>query len=167
MSVSHIRDMRSEDAEAVSSMLSTSWLSTYKPVLGEAQAEPIARAMFSAEKQAEQAIDEDITTIVAECDEGSICGVAMTSLDEKGKAWIDQIHVAPKFFGTGLADDLMRAVFVKHIGLPSISLSFIRGNGRAQKFYERHGFSVVSEMPDWGFMKGIPSIVMTKILQRS
>lgn len=167
MSATHIRDMRSEDAEAVSAMLTASWLATYKPVLGEAQAEPIARAMFSPEKQAEQAVDDNIITIIAECDEGSICGVAMTSLDDKGKAWIDQIHVAPKFFGTGLADDLIRAVLVKHTGLPSISLSFIKGNGRAQKFYERHGFGVVSEMPDWGFMKGIASVVMTKILQRS
>lgn len=167
MTGTHIREMRASDAAAVSSMLSSSWLATYKPVLGEAQAEPISRAMFSAEKQAEQAIDEDIITIVAECEEGSICGVAMTSLDGNGKAWIDQIHVASKFFGTGLADDLMRAVFIKHTGLPSISLSFIRENGRAQKFYERHGFSVVTEMPDWGFMKGIPSIVMTKILHRS
>ena len=167
MTTTHIREMRSEDADAVSSMLTASWLSTYKPILGEAQAEPIARAMFSPEKQAEQAVDADITTIVAECEEGSVCGVAMTSLDNNGKAWIDQIHVAPKFFGTGLADDLMRAVLVKHTGLPSISLSFIKGNGRAQKFYERHGFAIASEMPDWGFMKGRPSVVMTKILHRS
>ena len=167
MSETHIRDMKSEDAEAVSSMLTASWLATYKPVLGEAQADPIARAMFSAEKQAEQAIDADITTIVAECEEGSICGVAMTSLDNNGKAWIDQIHVAPKFYGTGLADNLMQAVLVKHTGLPSISLSFIVGNGRAQEFYQRHGFKVVFERPDWGFMKGIPSVTMTKILQRS
>lgn len=158
--------MESADADAVSALLTSSWLSTYKPVLGEAQAEPIARSMFSPEKAAEQANDPDVMTIVAECEEGSICGCAMTSLDDNGKAWIDQIHVAPKFFGTGLADDLMRAIFVKHTGLPSLSLSFIKGNGRAQEFYERHGFTVVFERPDWGFMKGIPSVTMTKILHR-
>lgn len=162
-----IRDMTSADAHAVSDLLTKSWLATYRPVLGDAQAEPIARSLFSPEKAAEQAIDPDITTIIAECEENSICGIAMTSLDANGKAWVDQIHVAPNFFGTGLADDLMRAVFAKHTGLPSISLSFIKGNGRAQAFYERHGFVVATELPDWGFMKGISSVVMTKILQRS
>ncbi len=166
MTETHIREMKSEDAEAVSELLTSSWLSTYVPVLGEEQAGSIASTMFSIEKQAEQAQNPDFITLVAECSEGNMCGVAMTSLDANGKAWIDQIHVAPAYFGTGLADNLLLAIFTKHTGLPSISLSFIKGNGRAQQFYERHGFVVASELPDWGFMKGIPSIVMTKILTR-
>ncbi|MDJ0613784.1 MAG: GNAT family N-acetyltransferase [Rhizobiaceae bacterium] len=162
-----IRDMITDDAKGVSDLLTQSWRATYEPVLGLEKAAGIAAVMFSEEKQAEEAGNPDITTIVAICEEGSVCGVAMTSLDTNGKAWIDQIHVAPSHFGTGVADDLMRAVFAKHTGLPSLSLSFIKGNGRAQEFYERHGFQVASELPDWGYMKGIPSVVMTKILQRS
>ena len=65
-------------------------------------------------------------------------------------AVLNEIYVRPAARGTGLADDLLAAV-VEHargqaLPLDRLVLDVDPGNGRARRFYERHGFEPWGEV---------------------
>ena len=143
--MANIRDMTSKDAEAVSSLYAESWSRTYGPLYDEAGLQAEISKRFSPDKQVEEANNPDIITLVA-VEDGKIVGASKSEMDDRNQAWIDRVHVLPEYFGTGIADDLMRATLTKHYGLQSIALKVLRGNDRAIAFYQKHGFSITDEI---------------------
>ncbi|WP_418286050.1 GNAT family N-acetyltransferase [Halorubrum sp. DTA46] len=65
-------------------------------------------------------------------------------------AVINELYVAPAHRGTGVADDLMAAAVDlagdQALPLDRIALDVDPANGRAQAFYDRHGFDSWGEM---------------------
>ena len=59
---------------------------------------------------------------------------------------IDQMSVNPEYYGTGVADQLMEAVkdFAKKHQISLIMLTVLDFNKRAQRFYEKQGFTSYS-----------------------
>jgi putative acetyltransferase len=82
------------------------------------------------------------TVIVAEPQGASGNLVGFVTLDV-GSGYLDQIVVAPEFWGSPTADALLGAA--KEIAPSAIDLHVNRDNGRAIRFYEKHGFAVTGE----------------------
>lgn len=85
--------------------------------------------------------DTTLTSSVVVAERGSELIGFVTINGETG--YLDQLVVAPEAWGTGLADALMAEAFR---GSPrGIDLHVNTDNLRAIRFYQRHGFSTVSE----------------------
>jgi GNAT superfamily N-acetyltransferase len=85
---------------------------------------------------------------------GDLAGYAFLLPESLAMIWdaavLNEIYVRPTARGTGLADDLLAAV-VEHargqaLPLDRLVLDVDPGNGRARRFYERHGFEPWGEM---------------------
>ena len=71
---------------------------------------------------------------VAESDEGALVG--MLALDNE---WVDQLYVEPAVTGQGIGRELI--ALAKRERPSGLRLWTFESNVRAQRFYERHGFS--------------------------
>ena len=161
-----IRHMKPDDAAGVSALLSASWLSTYRPLMGDERA-----AAESAKKHQPATIAVDMTrphseSFVAEVADGAIVGYAY-AIVSKGTLWLDRLHVAPTHQGTGLAAALMHALIINYLGEASISVEVLKANERAVRFYEREGFVVTGEKDACGDLAGLPTLVMRKAIPRA
>ncbi len=161
-----IREMRAADAAEVFNLYADSWRSNYGKLYDANSLDGEIAKRFSEDKQRAEAEDPDIITLVAE-DASQVVGAVLSSMDDRNQAWIERMHVVPAFKGTGLADDLMRAILVKHAGLQSIALKVLKGNDRAIRFYEKHGFFVTEEIASDATVGGASSIVMSRTIPRS
>ncbi|WP_246811353.1 GNAT family N-acetyltransferase [Mesorhizobium sp. AA22] len=82
-------------------------------------------------------------SFVAERPEGSIAGYAMAKMNEAGDVMLDRLHIDQSEYGTGLAANILHAVFAAHSGIPSIALEVLEGNDRAMAFLSQTWFEVV------------------------
>ena len=162
-----IRHMVAQDAEAVSELLHESWRQTYGPLMGEEKAVSESSTWHAPEKLVAQAEDENIIAFVAEEPDGGISGHAMAMMDSSRQAWLMRLYVSADKYGSGLADNLLRAVIAAHAGLASISLEVVEGNDRAIAFYARNGFVETGRRDACGGIEGVPSLIMTKALPRA
>ena len=160
-----IREMLAGDAETVSALYADSWRRTYGDLYEDKVLDQQVAKRFSAEKQASEAEDAEIITLVV-TDNEEVIGASLSMMDNRNQAWIDRMHILPAHFGTGLADDLMRATLAKHTGLHSIALKVLKGNDRAVGFYEKHGFAVTDTIESDEAVGGADAIVMTRTISR-
>jgi ribosomal protein S18 acetylase RimI-like enzyme len=87
--------------------------------------------------------------IMAECGQqaaGFVCVVATTRNDAPDDpapfAQIHDVYVKPEYRGQGVADMLIAEAerFARGNGARLMRLGVLNGNGRARRFYTRHGF---------------------------
>ena len=161
-----IRHMEPDDAAGAAALVSASWARTYGPLMGEERA-----AAESAKKHQPEMIAADMKrphseSFVATAADGTVVGYAY-AIVTKGVLWLDRLHVAPEYQGTGLAADLLHAVMVNYLGEPSISLEVLKGNDRAIRFYERQGFVATEERDACGNIAGVPALIMRKAIPRA
>jgi len=161
-----IRDMQESDVESVTEIYIDSWRQTYASALELSVLEQEIAKRFSIEKQAAEAADPNIITLVA-TSAAKIVGASLSTMDKRNQAWIDRIHVFEAFRGKGIASDLLKATLVKHSGLQSIALKVIEGNDRAIAFYEKHGFVKTDVIENDETVGGANAIVMSRTILRS
>ncbi len=166
MSKVHIREMKPEDVEKVVSLYEASWRRTYGSLLSREILETQIAKRFSTQKQSAEVQDEDIITIVA-VEDDKIMGAVSAHMDERNQAWLDRLHLVPGEFGSGLADNLLRATLTKHTGLQSIMIKILKGNDRAIAFYEKHGFDITEDVATDKELGGVPTVIMTRTIARS
>ena len=164
--MAQIREMVAEDADAVCRLYSDSWRQSYSGILGPTQLKDEIRKRFTVELQSLEAADPHIITLVAVKDD-EVIGASLSKMDARNQAWIDRIHVVPDAFGSGVAEDLLRATLAKHSGLQSIALKVLKGNDRAIAFYEKHGFAVTDEIAGDAEVGGVDSLIMSRTIPRS
>lgn len=161
-----IREMTVSDAGIVSELYADSWRRTYSDLYDEAGLAAQIAKRFSEEKQTEEVKNADVITLVV-TDGDAVIGASSSMMDGRNQAWIDRMHILPEYFGTGLADDLMRATIAKHSGLQSLALKVLKGNDRAIHFYEKHGFNVTDTIEADEAVGGASAVVMTRTIPRS
>jgi GNAT superfamily N-acetyltransferase len=88
---------------------------------------------------------------VAESDDGALIG--MLVLDNE---WVDQLYVEPAFTGEGIGGELI--ALAKRERPSGLRLWTFESNVRAQRFYERHGFSATDRTAGDN-EEGAPAIV--------
>lgn len=106
---------------------------------------------YGPEIQRAEIAAPDRLTLVAE-DEGRFAGFAQAGplglpIDPVGRRAVElkRLYLRADYFGAGLADRLMAGVesWARSTGADELYLGVWAENGRAQKFYRRHGFEVV------------------------
>jgi ribosomal protein S18 acetylase RimI-like enzyme len=160
-----VREMSAEDAEQVQALYADSWRRTYEHIYDSAELDRQIEKRFTPELQSDEAENGDIITLVATKD-GVIVGASLAKMDDRNQAWLDRLHILPEHFGSGLAEDLLRATLTKHSGLQSIALKVLKGNERAIAFYGKHGFSITGEVEDDPSVGEVDAVIMTRTLPR-
>lgn len=122
----------------------------------EAKAAFVA-TMLSEERFAEYLADEGRVLLIAEDDGGQAIGYTMVNLGEPAdsdvsaairihpSSELSKCYVMPGHHGAGVAGELMAASLVAaaEAGASGIWLGVNEENGRAQRFYAKHGFERV------------------------
>jgi ribosomal protein S18 acetylase RimI-like enzyme len=165
--MTQIRAMTEQDVPAVSRLLGESWRRTYAPILGEDATARTSDVHHAPQRIAEDLADANKMAFVAERPDGSIAGYAMAEMDAAGDVMLDRLHIEKSEYGTGLAADILHAVFAAHAGIPSIALEVLEGNERALAFYRKHGFEVVERRPASHGADGHTSLIMRRPLPRA
>jgi ribosomal protein S18 acetylase RimI-like enzyme len=158
--------MKESDAGAVSILLRASWDTTYTQLMGAEKVRVQNDGMHDPASIAADLGRPHSESFVAETEDGVIVGHAHAVV-KKGVLWLDRLHVAPEYQGTGLAANLLHAVMANYVGEPSISLEVIEGNERAIAFYEKQGFDVIERRSACGSIDGVPTLVMRRALSRA
>jgi ribosomal protein S18 acetylase RimI-like enzyme len=93
--------------------------------------------------------DSDAFALVAEA-EGCLVGYAFVTVARGYSSWnggdglaqLETLSVAPGFRGQGVGERLLAAVRerLSAAGIERVALTALCANGRARRFYERHGF---------------------------
>lgn len=80
---------------------------------------------------------------------GCIALRGMEGPDFAHRAWVGTVYVSPERRGSGDADRLMEAMadLAREAGHLQLELYVLSSNARAIRFYERHGFRVMGELP--------------------
>jgi len=91
----------------------------------------------------QRSVGGDLSTVLLASDAGKIVGYINPVIDEK-EAWIGGIGVIPQYRASGVGTKLMRSAedLCRNRGVQSITLEVIEGNDKAQRLYERLGYSV-------------------------
>ena len=165
--MNRIRAMTEQDVASASRLLGDSWRRTYAPIMGAETTARLSDAKHSPERLAAELRDDNKMSFVAERPDGSIAGYAMAAMDEKGDVMLDRLHVDKSEFGSGMATDMLHAVFAAHAGIASIALEVIEGNDRAIAFYRKHGFEVVEKRAAAHGVGGHASLIMRRVLSRA
>lgn len=102
--------------------------------------------------------DPDVAQVDAEqrdgTDDPALAGYAFVLPQQLSMIWdaavLNELYLRPEYRGTGVADDLMAAVVAlaedQDLPMDRLVLDVDRENGRAQAFYDRHGFEQWGEM---------------------
>ena len=142
MSRATIRTASEDDAEGLVRAHEAAWDATLAPIVGSRLAElaPL-EARIEAARASFADPPENAQAWVAER-EGEIVGMATTHDDE-----LRNLYVAPAAWGTGVAQELMRAAleWMAGRGVREAFLWVGEENRRARRFYEREGWTADGE----------------------
>ncbi|TIL48202.1 MAG: N-acetyltransferase, partial [Mesorhizobium sp.] len=140
-------------------LIGESWRRTYSPIMGAETAALISDEDHTLQRIAAELTDTNKMSFVAERPDGSIAGYAMAKMNEAGDVMLDRLHIDESEYGTGLAANILHAVFAAHSGILSIALEVLEGNGLLpQTWFEvaaLHG------------AEGHASLIMRKLLSRA
>ncbi|WP_287180441.1 GNAT family N-acetyltransferase [Mesorhizobium sp.] len=127
------------DAVKALKEMGESWRRTYSPIMGAETAALISDEDHTLQRIAAELTDTNKMSFVAERPDGSIAGYAMAKMNEAGDVMLDRLHIDQSEYGTGLAANILHAVFAAHSRILSIALEVLEGNDRAMAFYRKHG----------------------------
>lgn len=153
-----IRRAGREDAAALASFGAHSFKAAFGASTPAEDMRAYLRDTYSPERQRAEIEESGAEILLAESDGGerTLLGYAYlrpgpppTALDAARPMEIKRFYVAPSRHGSGLAIRLMEAALesARAAGSDAIWLSAWEHNGRAIRFYERHGFGVIGERP--------------------
>jgi ribosomal protein S18 acetylase RimI-like enzyme len=161
-----IRHMEDADAEDVSVLLTASWRRTYEPLVGKERVADKTATLHRPDRLREELADPLSASFVAVASGGGIAGCAFDRKDRSGELWFDRLHVDPRWFGKGVAADLLHAVLAAFVGESSISVEVIRGNDRALAFYRKQGFEIAESHSHCGSLD-VPATILRRPLSRA
>jgi GNAT superfamily N-acetyltransferase len=138
---------------AIRAMLRATWVHTYAPIMGEAEALADARRLFRANifKSVYQAVKWrllglHVAELVAAVDE-VVIGHAGYSIETDGHVVLWMLYVAPDFQGYGIGSQLLEAIEASAPDAKSIRLEVLQGNTPAIAWYRRRGFETFHSQP--------------------
>ena len=89
-------------------------------------------------------LPEQMRTVTGRVD-GTLMGLLVWSEGENGWTEIEAIHTLPESWGTGLGAAMLEYALAQTTAGEGAGLWAFEKNGRARRFYEKHGFSWTGE----------------------
>jgi ribosomal protein S18 acetylase RimI-like enzyme len=146
-----IRSARQEDAACVAELARDTFVATFGHIYSSDDLATFLAASYSPEIQRAEICASDRLTLVAE-DRSRLVAFAQAGplglpIDPGARraAELKRLCLQSAFFGTGIADGLMAGVeaWARARAVEDLYLGVWALNGRAQRFYRRHGFEIV------------------------
>ncbi|WP_040749185.1 GNAT family N-acetyltransferase [Nocardia transvalensis] len=146
------------DAEALSDVAAATFPLACPPDLDSEDIETFIARILSGDRFGDYLADPGHTVLKAVAG-GDIVGYAMlvtgapadpavsAALGDRPVLEISKLYVLPDHHGAGVSTALMRAAVdnARHGGFAGVWLGVNQNNGRAQRFYAKHGFRTVGE----------------------
>lgn len=145
-----VRLPTADDALAIGDVYMRSWRAGYDGLVDPARLEPVAAARAAHDWRA-AILDQQARFALGFVD-GSPAGVAKVGPDPTEAVrgtWLELLYVAPEFWGTGIAIELLRWA-THHAtadGAVVMRLRVVEAQHRARRFYEREGWEIDPEVP--------------------
>ncbi|MEN0040211.1 MAG: GNAT family N-acetyltransferase [Pseudomonadota bacterium] len=158
MSITIRRAEGTEIADA-RDLTNRSWLSTYPPLIGQAETEEIIATRHSADLFREQAGRVQDRFLVA-LKSNKVVGHLYAF--QKDGMYVDRLHVDPDLKGFGIGKALLGHVEQQLFAGTRIWLDVLKGNDAALGFYEAVGYERAGETDACGGLAGIPAIILDK-----
>jgi len=142
-----VRTATPADADAIAAVHVASWRAAYRDLMPAAylaaMSEPEEAARWARSLPLEQLRPR--RTLLAQDASGAALGYATVGEDAEapGFGLLFLMYVLPEMWGHGVGDALMQAAEAQllELGLPDAHLWVLEANGRARRFYARHGWS--------------------------
>lgn len=160
--MTQIRAMAEQDVPSVSLLIGESWRGTYSPIMGAETAALISDEDLTLQRIAAELTDTNKMSFVAERPDGSIAGYAMAKMNEAGDVMLDRLHIDQSEYGTGLAANILHAVFAAHSGILHRTRS-ARGKRPGNGLLPQTWFEVAALHG----AEGHASLIMRKLLSRA
>lgn len=114
----------------------------------------VDRCVADDERCVTVAVEESAEGAESETADGTVVGYVFVLPERLAMIWdaavLNEVHVAPEYRGTGVADGLLEAALAlaadQKLPLDRLVLDVDPANERAKGFYDRHGFEPWGEM---------------------
>lgn len=153
------------DVGSLVPFINASWVRTYAPLIGAEEATKLAsekhtHALFEREIDANDAL-----SFVAVDHEATIIGhIGGFAINDKA-IYIDRLHVAPHWHGSGAASELIAVSAIKAKDIcRHLELTVLEGNERAMAFYLKMDFEVDASRTPTDGLGSRSAITMVKPL---
>ncbi len=156
-----IRRAEGAEVEVARELTNRSWISTYPPLIGEAETKEIISDRHSSERFIEQAGRVQDRFLVAV--EGDAVVGHLYAFQKDGM-YVDRLHVDPAMKGRGVGRALLAHLENQLFANTRCWLDVLRGNEAAMLFYERVGYIKTGETDACGGLAGIPAVIYEKTI---
>jgi GNAT superfamily N-acetyltransferase len=141
---------KADDALIIGAVYLRSWLAGYDGLVDPVRLEPVAAERAAYDWPA--AINDPDARFAVGYVDGSPAGVAKIGPDPTEAVrgiWLELLYVAPGFWGTGVAAELLRWATDRTAadGATVMRLRVVDAQQRARRFYEREGWEYDPDVP--------------------
>jgi GNAT superfamily N-acetyltransferase len=145
-----VRPASADDALVIGDVYLRAWRAGYAGLVDPDQLEPVAWERAAYDWQV--AIDDPHASFALGLVDETPAGVAKIGPDPTEAVqgtWLELLYVAPEFWGTGIATELLRWATERAAdgGAAVMRLRVVETQGRARRFYEREGWDDDPEVP--------------------
>lgn len=145
-----VRRPSADDAPVIADVYMRSWLGGYGSLVDPDRLEPVAAERAVYDWRA--AIIDPLASFALGYVDGSPAGVAKIGPDSTEAVrgtWLELFYVAPEFWGSGIATQLLRWATGQATadGAAVMRLRVVEAQQRARRFYEREGWEYDPEVP--------------------
>ena len=141
-----IRTAEAEDINAIGYLAYQIWPSAYKDILNFEQLHYMLQYFYSPESLREQMLNKHHTFLIAETEDEEPIGFASFSKVQQGVFKLHKLYVLPGLQNMNVGRSLLECVLEECSieGAEKLQLNVNRNN-KAVSFYEKLGFTVVTE----------------------
>lgn len=156
-----IRNALVSDIGAMQSFIKASWARTYDPLIGEAERYKISEKKHSPDLFEREISSEKGVSVIAVTADGDVIGHVGGEITLSGVCFIDRVHVALQFHGSGVAARMMDLITAElRDKTDNMELTVLVNNDRAIGFYRKYGFVEVHQPDANAGLGGIPAVLM-------
>ncbi|MGI9354687.1 MAG: GNAT family N-acetyltransferase [Rhizobiaceae bacterium] len=156
-----IRRAEGDEIEIARDLTNRSWISTYSPLIGDAETKSIIEDRHAPQRFLEQAQRVQDRFLVA-VENDAVVGHLYAF--QKDGMYVDRLHVDPAKKGRGTGKALLAYLEGQLFANTRCWLDVLSGNYAAMRFYERVGYREAGKTNTCNGLAGIPAVIYEKII---
>jgi ribosomal protein S18 acetylase RimI-like enzyme len=159
-----IDDVRIFDIQAVSEVLKTTWMDTYRAFLSGETFKKVTEFLIDPEMLKTQIMDPDVLFLAAKDESGAIVGVATAMMVEPTTLQLARLFVLPDKQRQGVGTLLLAEMIKKKSYIKTVRVEVEQNNLRGISFCVKQGFKKMGTKQDIVEDTILLSVVMEKAI---